>query len=129
MKSLFLICAMGLMSLYAQSTQVLKIMQDMEYTMNFIERGLIYNKKEWINEGLGNLKALNVELQKIDPVAYVDKERRKNTEIIYGIVAQIRENIAMAEKVIEDGEIPWGAEIYGVILRGCVACHRASRSW
>lgn len=120
---------MGLAGLYAQSTQVIKIMQDMEYAMNFMERGLIYNKKEWVNEGLANLKALSVKLQKIDPIAYLDKERWKNTEIVDGIVSQVRENIMMMEKIIGEDEMPWGAEIYGVVLRGCVACHRASRSW
>lgn len=129
MRVLVFLCVMGLAGLYAQSTQVIKIMQDMEYAMNFIERGLIYNKKEWVNEGLTNLKMLSAELQKIDPIAYLDKERRKNTEIVNGIVSQVRENIMTMEKVIGEDEMPWSAEIYGVVLRGCVACHRASRSW
>ena len=46
------LCICGVL---AQNHQLTKIMQDMEYAMEQMQRGFLYNKKEWIDAGLNDL--------------------------------------------------------------------------
>lgn len=113
---------------FAQSSLVY-IMQNMEYAMNLMEKGFLYNKKEWINDGLAEFKTLNKELQRIDPNTYLGVTQRQNINVVSGIVDRSAENIKVLERFLKQNDMMKSADVYGRILSGCVSCHAIARGW
>lgn len=113
---------------FAQSSLV-HIMQNMEYAMNQMEKGFLYNKKEWIDEGLAEFKMLNKELQCTDPNTYLGATQRRNIDVVSGIVDRSAENIEVLERFLKQNEMIKSADVYGRILSGCVSCHAIARGW
>lgn len=113
----------------AQSHQLTQIMQDMEYAMDRMERGFLYNRKEWINEGLKDFKALNKKLLHIDPNTYLGAQRRRDINVVTSVLNRNVENIEAMEQFLKRDEFVESAGAYGRILRGCMSCHIVSRGW
>ncbi len=114
---------------FAQNHQLTQIMQDMEWAMDRMERGFLYNRKELINEGLKDFKALNKKLLHIDPNTYLGPQRRRDINVVTGVLNRNQENIEAMEQFLKRDEFIESAGAYGRILRGCMSCHIVSRGW
>ena len=112
------ICGILVCVAFAQSSLV-HIMQNMEYAMNQMEKGFLYNKKEWINDGLAEFKALNKELQRTDPNTYLGATQRRNINVVSGIVDRSAENIEVLERFLKQNEMMKSADVYGRTLWVC----------
>lgn len=115
-------------SMLAQS-QLVYIMQNMEYAMNLMEKGFLYNNKEWIKEGLDEFRTLNKELQRTDPNTYLGVSQRRDINVVSGIVSSNVANIEVLSKFLSQDEMIKSADVYGRILAGCVSCHAIARGW
>lgn len=104
------------------------IMQDMEYAMSLIEKGILYSNQVWLDEGLQKFKILNKELRQVDPNTYLDASQRRDTNVVSGIINRQVENTEVLEKFFKNNEIAKGAAVYGRILAGCVSCHNLIRT-
>lgn len=122
------ILGMFMCGAFAQSSLV-HIMQNMEYAMNLMEKGFLYNKKEWINEGLEEFRTLNKELQRVDPNTYLGVAQRRDINVVSGIVNNNVAHIEILAKYLKQNEMIKSADVYGRILSGCVSCHAIARSW
>lgn len=114
--------------LHAQSG-LTQIMQNMEYAMGLMQKGFLYNKKEWIQEGLEEFKTLNNQLRLLDPHTYLGAQQRKDSDVVSGIVNKNRDNIEVLEHYLKQNELIKSADACGRILAGCVSCHAISRGW
>ncbi|TLD96506.1 hypothetical protein LS71_005415 [Helicobacter jaachi] len=122
---LLCLCACALLA----EGQLSHIMQNMEYAMNLMEKGFLYNKQEWINEGLEEFKILSGELKRIDANTYLSISQRRDINVVGGIVNRNEEYIGLLERFLKDGDMIKSADVYGRILSGCVSCHAISRGW
>lgn len=123
------ILLLALASSLSARNQLIYIMQNMEYAMNMMEKGFLYNRKEWINEGLDEFRILNKELKKTDPSTYLGTKNRHEVNVVIGIVAKNEDNIIMLDKFLKQNEMIKSADVYGRILSGCVSCHAITRGW
>lgn len=108
--------------------QLTKLMQDMEYALNLIQKGFLYNNKKWLNDGLEEFKVLNRELRRIDPNAYLPIMQRRDVNVVGGIVNMQSENLKVLERFLNKNDILKSTEAYGRIVSGCVSCHSLVRS-
>ena len=113
---------------FAQSSLV-RIMQNMEYAINLMEKGFLYNKREWIDEGLAELRVLNKELRHIDPHTYLSVAQRRNINVVGGIVDRSAENIEALDQYLKQNEMIKSTNLYGRLLSGCMSCHAIVRGW
>ncbi|TLE01753.1 hypothetical protein [Helicobacter japonicus] len=118
------LCICGVL---AQNHQLTKIMQDMEYAMEQMQRGFLYNKKEWIDAGLNEFKELNKQLARVDSNLYLKEKRDMN--VANRIVSSSEENIDMLERFLKQDDMVKSVDTYGRILKACVSCHIISRGW
>ena len=121
---IFLILALCYVGVFAKSNHMTQLMQNMEYAMEQMQRGFLYNKKEWIDAGLNELKELNKQLVRIDSNVYLNQRRDMNVANI--IVSRTSENIDLMEKFIKQNDMLKSADVYGRILTACVSCHAIS---
>lgn len=122
------VISMCVCCLYAQN-ELVHIMQNMEYAINLMEKGFLYNKKAWINEGLKEFKILNKELKHIAPRTYLNDMQRHDVNVVERIISRNEENIEILEMYLKKDEMLKSIDAYGYIVSGCVSCHAITRGW
>ncbi|TLD82088.1 hypothetical protein LS68_003575 [Helicobacter sp. MIT 05-5293] len=128
-KKIILVLCLTTATLYGKNSLITHLMQNMEYAMNLMERGYLYNNIQWINDGLKEFKTLNMELKKIDPHTYLSVSQRRDINVVSGIVSRNQDNIEVMEYFLKQKDFIKSADAYGRILAGCVSCHAISRNW
>lgn len=124
-----LMCILFCGAINAQDNQLAMVMQNMEYAMNLMEKGFLYNRIDWIKQGLEDFKGLSKDLRAIDPHTYLGVSQRRNINVVSGIINRNQDNIEVMERFINKKEMTKSADAYGQILAGCVSCHAISRGW
>ncbi|RDU59175.1 hypothetical protein [Helicobacter marmotae] len=126
-KIVWLICTfIGI--LFARG-ELIQIMQDMEYAINLMQKGFLYDKKTWVDEGIKEFKALSRQLQHIDPRVYLEGPQRRDANVVSGIAMRNRENIEVLERFLNQDQKVKSIDAFGQILTGCMSCHLLSRGW
>lgn len=128
-KKTILVLCLTIATLYGKNSLITHLMQNMEYAMDLMERGYLYNNIQWIDDGLKEFKMLNTELKKIDPHTYLSVSQRRDINVVSGIVNRNQDNIEVMEYFLKQKDFIKSADAYGRILAGCVSCHAISRNW
>ena len=113
------------MSLYAyDQADRIKDMQAMESAMAEIQKGLLYNNKALVIEGVAKLKAASVNVE-IVPKGAMDfsanfaKRQSQN----------IRDYSGKIETNMKDGHKHGAIKNYTKVLKECISCHNKIRKW
>ena len=126
-KMLVTILTVGLFSFTLQAydqIQRIQDMQTMESAMAEIQKGILYNNKDLVLEGVKNLKeaSLNVEIKPKDDMDYSTSFAKKQSKNIMKYADKIKENI-------EDGRKHGASKNYTKVLKECISCHNKIRKW
>ncbi|WP_295421073.1 hypothetical protein [Sulfurovum sp.] len=99
-------------------------MQTMEASMAQIQRGILYNNKKMVLQGVANLKqaSSNVEVPQKTEMDYSSTFARKQAAHIMKFADKIKKNI-------EDGHKHGAAMNYTKVLDQCISCHNKIRKW
>ena len=123
------------LSLFALSTLTLTLqayddterksdMQVMETSMAQIQKGILYNNKKMVIQGVTNLKqtAKNVEIVQKSVMDYSPKFARQQATDILKLADEI-------QKKMDTGHKHSAATIYTKVLDKCITCHNKIRKW
>ncbi len=127
--------AKTLISLFAMGTLALSIhaydhndrqkdMQAMEASMSQIQKGIFYNNKKIVLQGVDNLKAAsqNVEISPKGEIDYAPVFAKSQTKNIMTYADKIK-------AAIEVGKKHNAADSYKKVLDQCISCHNKIRKW
>jgi len=113
------------MSLYGyDQTERIQDMQKMESAMSEIQKGILYNNKKMVLEGVENLKKASANLE-VAPKGHMDystifaKQQSKN-------IMKYSEKI---KSHMEAGRKHGAVKNYTKVLGECVSCHNKIRKW
>ncbi len=124
MIALFTLTAVGLsLQAYDQNDRR-QDMQTMEASMAQIQKGILYNNKKLVLQGVDNLKAAskNVEISPKGELDYTPSFAKSQTKSI----------LIYADKVkadFEAGKKHGAAKNYTKVLDQCISCHNKIRKW
>jgi len=107
-----------------EQTDRIKDMQSMESAMSQIQKGILYNNKKMVLEGIEILKksSMNVEVapkSELDYSSYFAKRQSAN----------IRKFADKIKNSIESGHKHGAAKNYAKVLDQCISCHNKIRKW
>lgn len=113
------------MSLYGYSqTDRIQDMQTMESAMSEIQKGILYNNKKMVLQGVENLKKASASVE-VAPKGHMDYNAvfaKKQAKNIMKYSDKIKENI-------EAGRKHGAATNYTKVLGECISCHNKIRKW
>jgi predicted RNA-binding protein with EMAP domain len=113
------------MSLYGYGqTNRIQDMQNMETAMSEIQKGILYNNKKMVLEGVENLKKASANV-KVAPKGDMDYNAifaKKQSKNIIKYADKVKENI-------EAGHKHGAATNYTNVLGECISCHNKIRKW
>ena len=113
------------MSLYGYSQiDRVKDMQSMEAAMSEIQKGILYNNKKLMLEGVENLKkaSVNIEVAPKDSMDFSVRFAKRQSENIMKYAQKI-------EKNIKDNHKHAATKNYTKVLNECISCHNKIRKW
>ena len=113
------------MSVYAyDQTDRIKDMQAMETAMAEIQKGILYNNKALVIEGVTNLKkaSVNVEVAPKEAMDFSGRFAKRQAENIMKYSEKIESNI-------KDGHKHGAIKNYTKVLNECISCHNKIRKW
>ncbi len=122
--SLLVLSSMTL-SLHAYSNaDRIEDMRVMEIAMQKIQKGILYNNKDMVLQGVDKLKksSRNVEVDKKDDMDYSASFAKKQAENIIRYADKLKENIEASQKHAATTN-------YSKVLNQCVSCHNKIRKW
>jgi len=126
-KTLISLFTMGTLALsihaYDQNDRQ-KDMQAMESSMSQIQKGILYNNKKIVLQGIDNLKVAskNVEISPKGEMDYAPVFAKKQTKNIMIYADKIKASI-------EAGKKHYAADNYKKVLDQCISCHSKIRKW
>jgi len=99
-------------------------MQTMEVSMAQIQKGILYNNKQMVLQGVENLKnaSSKVEITSKSEMDYSAVFAKKQAANIVKFSDKIKENI-------EAGQKHAAATNYTKVLDQCISCHNKIRKW
>jgi predicted RNA-binding protein with EMAP domain len=113
------------MSLYGYG-QIDRIqdMQNMETAMSEIQKGILYNNKKMVLEGVANLKkaSANVKVAPKGDMDYTAVFAKKQSKNIIKYADKVKKNIEVGHK-------HGAATNYTNVLGECISCHNKIRKW
>jgi len=113
------------MSLYGyDQTDRIKDMQSMETAMSEIQKGILYNNKKMVLQGVENLKKASASVE-VAPKGHMDYNAvfaKKQAKNIMKYSEKIKTNI-------EAGRKHGAATNYTKVLGECISCHNKIRKW
>ena len=113
------------MSLYAyDQTDRIKDMQAMEKAMAEIQKGILYNNKSMVIEGVTNLKqaSVNVEVAPKGAMDFSASFAKRQAKNIMKYSGKIESNI-------KDDHKHGAIKNYTKVLNECISCHNKIRKW
>ena len=113
------------MSLYGyDQMERIQDMQTMESAMSQIQKGILYNNKKLVLQGVANLKeaSANVEVAPKNFKDYNSVFAKKQAKNIIKYSNKIKENIEADRK-------HGAATNYTKVLGECISCHNKIRKW
>ena len=123
--SMLLMVSTMSMSLYAyDQADRIKDMQAMEKAMAEIQKGLLYNNKSMVIEGVTNLKqaSVNVEVAPNGAMDFSARFAKRQAQNIMKYSEKIESNI-------KDGHKHGAIKSYTKVLNECISCHNKIRKW
>jgi cytochrome c556 len=112
-------------SLYGYS-QIDRIqdMQIMETAMAKIQKGILYNNKDMVLQGVEKLKnaSVDVEITPKNQMDYSSSFAKKQSKNIIKYADKIKENILLGHK-------HGASKNYTKVLAECITCHNKIRKW
>jgi cytochrome c556 len=108
---------------YSQIDRV-KDMQSMETAMSEIQKGILYNNKKLVLEGIENLRkaSVNVEIAPKDSMDFSVRFAKRQSENIRMYAEKIKKNI-------QDDHKHGATKNYTKVLNECISCHNKIRKW
>ena len=99
-------------------------MQVMESSMAQIQKGILYNNKKIVYQGILNLKesASNIEIIAKTQMDYGSKYAKKQAKEIIKLADAI-------ERKMKNGQKHSAATSYTSVLNKCISCHNKLRKW
>jgi len=99
-------------------------MQSMEAAMAQIQKGILYNNKKMVVQGVETLKkaSKNVEIAPKDELDYVPSFAKSQTKNIMLYADKVKTDI-------EAGKKHSAAKNYTKVLDQCISCHNKIRKW
>ena len=122
---MLVLMSMASMSAYAyDQTDRIKDMQAMETAMAEIQKGLLYNNKALVIEGVANLKkaSANVEIAPKGAMDFSERFAKRQAEYILKYSGRVEINI-------KDGYKHGAIKNYTNVLKECISCHNKIRKW
>jgi len=113
------------MSLYGyDQTDRIKDMQTMEIAMSEIQKGILYNNKKMVLQGVENLEkaSANVEVAPKGHMDYNAVFAKKQAKNIMKYSEKIKANI-------KEGRKHGAVKNYTKVLNECISCHNKIRKW
>jgi len=113
------------MSLYGYSQmERVKDMQLMETAMSEIQKGILYNNKKLVIEGVENLEkaSANIEIAPKDSMDFSVRFAKRQSENIKMYAEKIKKNIQEDHK-------HGATKNYTKVLNQCISCHNKIRKW
>ena len=110
-------------SAYDQTDRV-KDMQAMETAMAEIQKGLLYNNKALVIEGVANLKkaSANVKIAPKSTMEFSERFAKRQAAYILKYSGRIEANM-------KDGHKHGAIKNYTNVLKECISCHNKIRKW
>ncbi len=101
-----------------------KDMQSMEAAMSQIQKGILYNNKKMVLQGVENLKSAsgNVEIAPKGALDYTPAFAKSQTKSIMIYADKVKADI-------ESGKKHSAAKNYTKVLDQCISCHNKIRKW
>ncbi len=105
-------------------TDRIKDMQSMESAMAQIQKGILYNNKKLVLQGIDTLKesSMKVEITPKSEMDYSSYFAKRQSENIRKFADKIKKNI-------EAGHKHGAATNYTKVLDQCISCHNKIRKW
>lgn len=116
-------------SVYLGAREITKKMQDMEYSINVMQKGFFYNDRAQIATGLKQFKQTYGEFKKYNIYDYLNSSQNMEENIVLNTLKRDEENIQALQDALQNNQILKAAEIHAGILHSCTVCHAITRGW
>ena len=116
-------------SVYLGASEITKKMQDMEYSINVMQKGFFYNDRAQIATELKQFKQTYGEFKKYNLYDYLNSSQNMEENIVLNTLKRDEENIQALQDVLQNNQILKAAEIHAEILHSCTVCHAITRGW
>lgn len=116
-------------SVYLGASEITKKMQDMEYSINVMQKGFFYNDRAQIATGLKQFKQTYGEFKKYNIYDYLNSSQNMEENIVLNTLKRDEENIQALQDALQNNQILKAAEIHAEILHSCTVCHAITRGW
>ncbi|MBR2112300.1 MAG: hypothetical protein IJ950_05105 [Helicobacter sp.] len=116
-------------SVYLGAREITKKMQDMEYSINVMQKGFFYNDRAQIVTGLKQFKQTYGEFKKYNIYDYLNSSQNMEENIVLNTLKRDEENIQALQDALQNNQILKAAEIHAEILHSCTVCHAITRGW
>jgi len=128
--SLILLAGLAANVSFADDTVIITEMKNMRDSMNQINDGFFYNKKEKITQGLDSLKSANkIFKTQSDVKMYLPEKTKHMSGISFNNAKKIDTNIEKMKKYIAKNNYRKASNIYMDIINSCTSCHSIVRGW
>lgn len=111
------------------ASEITKKMQDMEYSINVMQKGFFYNDRAQIATGLKQFKQTYGEFKKYNIYDYLNSSQNMEENIVLNTLKRDEENIQALQDALQNNQILKAAEIHAEILHSCTVCHAITRGW
>ena len=122
--SLFALSALTLTQQAYDDTDRRVDMQAMEESMAQTQKGMLYNNKQLVSQGVANLKQSSdtVEIVEKSVMDYSPRFAKEQADDIMKLANEIQEKMAAGKKHS-------AATSYTKVLNKCITCHNKIRKW
>jgi len=115
---------------FANDTVIITEMKNMRDSMNQINDGFFYNKKDKITQGLKSLKNANeIFKTQSDVKLYLPEKIQHMSGISFNNAIKINVNIDKMQRFINKNNYRKASIVYMDIINSCTSCHSIVRGW
>ncbi|WP_307983776.1 hypothetical protein [uncultured Helicobacter sp.] len=115
--------------LYATDSNIVEIMQDLQYDSNMIDNGFASNKFDLVKKGIQKHKNDFDQFRKFNINIFLTQQKLNYAPIVDSFISNIVEQRILLEEFLAKDDKIRAFEAYQQMRLNCMKCHSLIRGW